>query len=206
MKGGALSIPDWYDIFERKTVPEIRAFLQEHAVDVNECNLHWGLDPTYRWSVVWCAIVEFRRDVMDLLLNEFGADLSVPCRFLSNAVVVEAEAYPIYRAFVGSSRLDALEFVLERGASPFKGCDNLPRIGKTGYKEEALGLIDAAKDRLRTAWAVAWALSQRPPQSTSVWGLCDMAQPVAQRVTGTPVREFLKEGEETQTKKRRSVE
>jgi hypothetical protein len=56
-------------------------------------------------------------------------------------------------------------------------------------------LIIAAKERIYTAWAVAWALSQHPV-------FRDMAQQVAQCIMATPVREFLEDQEDSRKKQK----
>jgi len=183
---------DFYRVFKRKDVGRIRSFLREHDVDVNACTI--ALDPKSKVysTVMVFALVFYDRAVMMCLLDEFGADLDVPC-YIGNDPQLPLRDYPVFQACVANNAEEAVEFVLDHGASPLAVSYG---VSDNTLDRFALTIIEAAKDRLRTAWAAAWSLSHHPV-------LRDMAQPVAQRVMTTPVREFLKEDNTARNKRKK---
>ena len=169
-------------LFQRCNVKEIREFLHQHHIDVNELSLRQDDESQYRWSPMVYAIANFDRDVMEMLLNEFGADFNKPCVCVRDGAVPSADDYLILHNCIPGDFTLSVEFMLDNGASPFVFHDNNDRFITSPTHH--VQMVLTAKERLRTAWAAAWSLSQRPV-------LRDMIQPVAQRIMATPVREFL---------------
>lgn len=179
-------------LFERKDVAEICRTLRQHGVvDVNDCCV---LTPHSARSVMSFAIYCFHPEVMRCLLHEFGADFHVVCVCGADDV----DWYPLDIAHLYDLDPEkAMEWLLDHGTSPFVFLKGNNLIAPA-YINSRVCLVDAAEERLYTAWAATWFLSQHPVSR-------DMAQQVAQCIMATPVREFLNESVE-QNKKRRAHE
>ena len=181
---------DLNNVFKKKDVALVRSFLIQHKIDVNVCGIKTREGGWLLATPLVHAIANFDGNVMKCLLEEFGADVNAPC-YRTHGGPISVEDYPLFQACcTPDDPVEATEFLLDRGASPFA----VPYgMSSSTLNSAAMGLFEAGKRRTYAAWAVAWSLSQRPPQSTSVWGLRDVAQQVAQCIMVTPVREFLRE-------------
>ena len=184
-RGGNLEAEHCYHLFRQKSADAVRSCIKEFGIDINACTIHVGAH-AYTSPLVY-AIVYFDQCTVACLLSEFGADLNAPCYLNPNALSDEKTEYVLDFALCGPESvakvMEATDFLLDHGASPFL-ISSIEDPKHARLVPDALLLIEAAKDRLRTAWASCWALSHHP-----VWR--DMIQPAAQRVMGTPVREFL---------------
>jgi len=180
-------------LFERKDVAEICRTLRQHnIVDVNDCSV---LTPHSARSVLSFAIESFHPDVMWSLLNDFGADLNVVC--VSDAEGVDWYPLEIAYCMLGVPEY-AVRWLLEHGSSPFVFLDY---SGPEDPWNESECLVERARDRLRTAWAATWVLSQRP-HALGAWGLRVMAQQVAQCIMETPLREVSEVCEDSRKKRK----
>jgi hypothetical protein len=175
-------------VFRRKNVSEIRSFLRKHHPDVNTCHITLSPGGYVRGSIVRYAFTHFNAEVITCLLEEFGADLSIPCVVCDEPGYL-AQSYPIfYACFSLCDRADAVEYVLEHGGSPFT-----VDFGKSKFLQErvdglSLLLLEYAKTRCRTAWALVWTLSQL---TGTIWP--DMSEPFAEMIVGIHLREFSKD-------------
>jgi hypothetical protein len=186
---GILHAGRLFEVFVRNDVAEIRNVLQHLGLEVNSCVLYWDGQP-HIWSPLFCAIAFFDENVIHMLLDEFGADLNLPCIRKRDSNVVDSSSYPLFRACTNPNER-VLDFMLDHGASPFT-CSRLPLTTKE-FQRYSRYMIKTARKRCRTAWAAHWALSQH-----LVWR--DMAQQVAQCIAATPVREFLAVHEDSRKK------
>lgn len=189
-------------VFARKNVAEIRSFLRHRAIDVNACNLLWSPDSLIYSTTMKYAMYHFDQGVVQMLLDEFGADLNAPCHVERDGGFIAEDDYLIFQMTTNGDPDGILEFLLDHGASAFILDESSDWLSDTGFR--FCRLLLAGRDRLRTAWAAAWALSQRP-HAPAAWGLRDMAQQVAQCIMATPVREFLTVQEDL-IKKRKTTE
>lgn len=177
-----------FHVFRRKDVVEIRSFLRKHHPDVNACVLAIDLVRYVRGSIIRYALEHFDTKVMTCLLEEFGGDLSIPC-VVRDGLCDNLQTYPIfYACFSLCDRVDAVEYVLEHGGSPFTVA-----FGKSTFLTErvdgqALLLLEYAKTRCRTAWVVVWTLSQL---TGTMWP--DMSEPLTKMIVGMPLREFSRD-------------
>lgn len=184
-------------LFQRKDLTEIRKFLRERNIDVNDCSI--AADATSKktcGSVMIHAIRNFDRAVMTCLLEEFGADLSLPCAiFHKHDPSKRRRLFPTFCALFAGN--DAVNYVLEHGATPFvSDSEKFPYLTQR-IDGQALLLLQYAKTRCRTAWVLIWTLSQL---TGTLWP--DMREPLAKMVVGMPLREFSRDS----VKKRRVQE
>jgi hypothetical protein len=184
-------------VFARRNVAEIRNFLRHHAIDVNACTLLWSHDSLIYSTAMKYAMCHFDPGVVQMLLDEFGADLNAPCHVeRANCFIAEDDYLIFQMKSCGGDTNNILEFLLDHGASAFILEESSDWLSNP--RNRFCRLLLSARVRTRVAWAATWALSQHP-----VWR--DMAQQVAQCIMGTPARKFLNESTD-QNKKRRTRE
>ncbi len=187
-EGKNLVLRDTYRLLKRKDVVEIRSFLKKHDVNVNSCSILVCNRKETCCSVVAVALRCFHKPVMMCLLEEFGADLSLPCQ-LSR---IPSKPYLAFAAYCGffchASPLDAVEYTLEHGGIPFGAEFGYTLSNTNGVWREALMLMEKAKTRCRTAWVLVWTLSQL---TGTLWP--DMSEPLAKMIVGIPLREFSRD-------------
>lgn len=186
MSFGAISV-DY--LFQRKDVVEIRNFLREHNVDVNECSIPLDSSNEIYYSVLTHALRNFDHAVMTCLLEEFGADLNLPCMVCLDDPRKPGWRFPAFCALITHrDTVDAVEYVLEHGATPFVTASENTAYLKERVDGGALLLLEYAKRRCRTAWTTVWVLSQL---TGTLWP--DMSEALAKMIVGIPLREFSKD-------------
>lgn len=190
-KGVGLHVEHYYQLFRQDNIGLVRSCLKLHEIDVNACTIHVG-NHAYTSPAVY-AVIQFDRRMMECLLSEFEADLNAHCYRESGS---EKTEYLLDYALCGpdsvSKGLEATAFLLDHGASPFL-VSTIDDPQHARLVPDALALVKTARDRLYTAWAAHWALSQHLV-------FRDMAQQVAQCILATPVREFLATQEDLRKK------
>lgn len=177
-----------FHVFRRKDVSEIRLFLTKHHPNVNACSIAIDLGGHARGSIVRYALSIFNTQVMTCLLEEFGADLSIPC-VVCDEPWEDLQTFPIFYACVSlCDRVDAVEYVLEHGGSPFTIAFGKSEFLTERIDGQALLLLEYAKTRCRTAWVIIWTLSHL---TGTLWP--DMSEPLAKMIVGMPLREFSRD-------------
>lgn len=177
-----------HNVFRRTNVTEIRSFLRKHHPDVNGCYIMLSPGGYVRGSIVRYALTHFNAEVITCLLEEFGADLSIPCVVCDEPGYL-SRSYPIfYACFSLCDRLEAVEYVLDHGGSPFTVSFGKSKFHTERVDGQVLLLLEYAKTRCRTAWVLVWTLSQL---TGTLWP--DMSEPLAKMIVEMPLREFSRD-------------